>query len=64
MAATFKNAADVLREAIKDPKNRDKLAAAKKHPKLKKLMSGVTQNDMVTLNSVAKGAGIVKCTDE
>ena len=62
--ATYKDAAEVLREAIKEPTNKQKLAAAKRHPKLKKLMTGVTQDDMVTLNKVAKGGGVVKCTDE
>ena len=60
---TYQKAADLLREAIKDPKNKEKLAAAKKHPKLKALLTGATQDDMVTLNKVAKGGGIVKCTD-
>jgi hypothetical protein len=60
---TYKSAADLLREAIKDPKNKEKLAAAKKHPKLKAMLTGATQNDMVTLNRVAKAGGIVKCTD-
>ena len=59
---TYRKAAEVLREAIKDPKNKDKLAAAKKHPKLKKLLTGVTQDDMITLSKVAKGDNQVKCT--
>jgi hypothetical protein len=60
---TYKNAANLLRDAIKNPKNKEKLAAAKKHPKLKRLLTGVTQNDVVTLNKVARGGGIVKCTN-
>ena len=59
---TYKKAAELLREAIKDPKDKDKLAAAKKHPKLKKLLTGVTQDDIITLNKVAKGDNQLKCT--
>jgi hypothetical protein len=60
---TYKDAADVLSEAIKDPRNKKKLAAAKGHPKLRDLLTGVTQDDIVTLNKVAKGGGIVKCSN-
>jgi hypothetical protein len=61
---TYKKAADLLSEAVKDPKNKDKFAAAKKHPKLKALLTGATQEDIVTLNNIAKGGGIVKCTNQ
>jgi hypothetical protein len=61
---TYKKAADLLSEAIKDPKNKDKLTAAKQHPKLRKLLTGVTQDDLITLNKVAKGGGVIKCTQQ
>jgi ribosomal protein S2 len=62
LVTTYKSAEKVLREAVKDPKNKEKLAAAKKHPKLKKLLAGVTQDDVAALNKIARGGGIVKCT--
>jgi len=61
---TYKSAEAVLREAIKDPTDQNKLAAAKKHPRLKNLLAHVTQEDLITLNKVAKGADIIKCTDQ
>jgi hypothetical protein len=51
---TFKKASELLREAVKDPKNPEKLAAAKKHPKLKKTLVGFTRNDLETLNKIAR----------
>ncbi len=61
---TYKKAADQLTEAIKYPKDKDKLAEAKKNPKLKDLLRGVSRDDMVKLNKIAKGGGIIKCTED
>ena len=61
---TYKKAADVLTEAIKDPDNEEKLAAAKNHPRLKSVMRKLSSDDLATLNKVAKGAKIIKCTDQ
>jgi hypothetical protein len=61
---TFKTAVDVLTEAVKDPKNKEKLAALKSHPKLEDAMKGMTQADMITFNKVAKVGRIIKCTGE
>jgi hypothetical protein len=60
---TFRKAADTLKEAIKDPTNKEKLAAAKKHPKLKKTLAGFTQEDMKVLNKIAQtNPDMGKCT--
>ncbi|HMG78483.1 MAG TPA: hypothetical protein VK591_07360 [Xanthobacteraceae bacterium] len=53
----------LLREAVKHPKSKAKLAAAKNHPMLKDFLSDATQEDMLMLNNVAKGGGLVKCTN-
>ena len=60
---TDKMAANLLREAIKDPTNEAKLAAAKQHPDLQKVLTDMTQDDMSTLNRIAKADGQVKCVD-
>jgi hypothetical protein len=51
--ATFDDGRKALEEAIKDPKNKEKLAAAKRHPRLKSVLTGVTQKDMTVLNRLA-----------
>lgn len=60
---TYKKAAELLTEAVKDPTNKEKLAALKNHPRLKKALAGLNQEDLKTLNKVAKGGGIVKCDE-
>jgi hypothetical protein len=60
---TYKKAAEVLTEVIKDPTDKKKFAAAKRHPRLKEVLAKLDQDDLVTLNKLAKGGGIIKCDD-
>jgi hypothetical protein len=61
---TYKTAAQLLTEAVKDPTDKKKLAALKKHPRLKKTLVGINQEDLVTMGKVAKGGGIIKCVPD
>ncbi|MBX9651899.1 MAG: hypothetical protein K2X57_33100 [Xanthobacteraceae bacterium] len=63
---TYRDAFDVLREAINDPDNPEKLRTAKKHPRLKTVLNGFTTSDLQTLQKVLKaapGAKAFKCDD-
>jgi hypothetical protein len=51
---TYDDGRQVLEEAIKDPKSKAKLDAAKSHPRLKDTLKGMTQKDMVVLNKLAR----------
>jgi hypothetical protein len=62
--ATYKKAAEILAEAVKDPGNKKKVARAKKNPRLKSIMNKLTADDLETLKKVAQGGGVVKCTDQ
>jgi len=63
---TYRKAFDVLRDAINDPNDPQKLKEAKSHPKLKKTLAGFTAKDLEVLNKVAKAAPgqmAFKCDD-
>jgi hypothetical protein len=65
--ATYKDAFEVLKAAINNPDDPDKLRHAKQHPKLKKTLVGFTQNDLQVLAKVLKaapGAKAFKCDEE
>ncbi len=53
---TYQKAFDVLKDAIMNPDDPEKLRAAKNHPKLKKTLAGFTVEDLKILNSVSKAA--------
>jgi hypothetical protein len=64
---TYRTAFDVLRDAINNPDDPEKLREAKNHPKLKKTLAGFTQNDLEVLNRVSKaapGEKAFKCNDD
>lgn len=53
---TYRKAFEVLRDAINNPSDPEKLREAKNHPKLKKTLAGFTKNDLEVLNKVSKAA--------
>ena len=53
---TYRKAFDVLRDAINNPDDPEKLRAAKMHPKLKETLAGFTTKDLDVLNKVVKAA--------
>jgi hypothetical protein len=64
---TYRTAFDVLRDAINNPDDPEKLRKAKNHPKLKKTLTGFTATDLKSLNRVAKAAPgemAFKCDDD
>jgi hypothetical protein len=63
---TYREAFDVLRDAINNPDDPKKLREAKNHPKLKKTLAGFTKNDLEVLNKVSKAAPgkKFKCDDD
>jgi hypothetical protein len=62
---TYRKAFEVLRDAINDPDNVEKLEEAKSHPRLKKTLAGFTTEDLQILNKVAKASGsATKCGQE
>jgi hypothetical protein len=63
---TYRKAFDVLRDAINDPSDPQKLQDVKQHPKLKKTFAGFTVDDMQVLSKVSKAAPkemAFKCDD-
>ena len=61
---TYRKAATLLTEVIKNPTDKIKLAEAQNHRQLGKVLAKLSQDDLVTLQNVAKGGGIIKCTGE
>jgi hypothetical protein len=64
---TYRTAFDVLRDAINNPDDPEKLQEAKNHPKLKKTLTGFTAKDLDVLNKVSKAAPgemAFKCNDD
>jgi hypothetical protein len=53
---TYRNAFDVLRDAINNPDDPEKLREAKNHPKLRKTLAGFTIEDLKVLNKVSAAA--------
>jgi hypothetical protein len=61
---TYRDAFDVLRDAVNDPGDPKKLRDAKRHPRLKKLLTGFTTSDLETLQKVLRAAPkAFKCDD-
>jgi hypothetical protein len=63
---TYRKAFDVLRDAVNNPDDPQKLQEVKQHPRLEKTFAGFTLDDMKVLSKVAKAAPgqmAFKCDD-